>query len=137
MSRQALIDSLIQHEGVSVLPYEDTEGHWTIGIGHKLEGIPLSPAAIQMILVDDIAWTEKNLHAVIPYWHEGLTDTRQNVILEMSFNLGATGVKKFKKMWAAIKDENFTAAAFEMMDSKWSNQVGQRAETLARQMREG
>lgn len=137
MNRQSLINSLIEHEGIRNLPYEDSLGFLTIAIGHKIDSIPLSPAAMQMILEDDIAYTEAQLHKVIPYWHEFLTAERQNVILEMAFQLGAKGVKNFKLMWIAIKAEDFDTAAIEMIDSQWSKQTPKRAEALAERMREG
>ena len=137
MNRQKLIDSLIEHEGIRNLPYSDSEGFLTIGVGHKLDAIPLSPAVIQMILEDDIAHVERELHHVIPYWHEGLNHERQNIIVEMAFQMGATGVKNFKKMWEAIKEEDFTKAAKEMLDSRWHKQTPNRAKSLAERMERG
>lgn len=137
MNKQPLYESLIDHEGIRNLPYLDTLGHLTIGVGHKLDSIPLTPRVIQAILEDDVAYKEAELHRVIPYWHEFLSETRQCVILEMAFQLGAKGVKNFKKMWAAIKAEDFDTAANEMLDSQWHQQTPNRAEKLAERMRQG
>lgn len=137
MNKYALIESLEEHEGKRRLPYDDSLGFATIGIGHKLDSIPLSDKAIYQILQDDIEHTEQELHRVIPYWHEGLNEERQNVIVEMAFQLGATGVKGFKRMWEAIKAENFQLAAKEMTNSRWFKQTPNRAEALAERMRKG
>jgi hypothetical protein len=40
-------------------------------------------------------------------------------------------------MWYAIHDLNFEAASFEMTDSKWARQVGNRAHKLSEAMRKG
>jgi lysozyme len=55
----------------------------------------------------------------------------------MVFNLGMTGFTKFKKTIAAIEDGDFDKAAEEMVDSRWTSQVGYRAYELADQMKSG
>jgi len=44
---------------------------------------------------------------------------------------------KFEKMLAALKIGDWDTAANEMRNSRWAEQVGQRAVTLATMMREG
>jgi lysozyme len=55
----------------------------------------------------------------------------------MAYNLGLTKLLGFKKMIAAIKRKDYSAAAVEMLDSKWHIDVGDRAVELARIMEEG
>ena len=55
----------------------------------------------------------------------------------MIFNLGLVKVLKFMKMWACIKEKNWLGASMEMLDSKWHQQVGKRAKTLAYLMKIG
>ena len=55
----------------------------------------------------------------------------------MAFNIGVAGVLKFKKMIAAIERKDFKQAALEMDDSKWSKQVGARADRLILMMNRG
>ena len=54
----------------------------------------------------------------------------------MVFQLGPTGVSKFKKMWVALKNNppNYKEAAVQMLDSRWAKQTKNRAESLAKQM---
>ena len=59
------------------------------------------------------------------------------IIVDMAFNLGVPRLSNFKKMWAAIHENNFEEAAKEMLDSRWARQVGRRAIELARWMRTG
>ena len=53
------------------------------------------------------------------------------VILEMVFQLGTTGVSKFKKFWKALRVKDWKKAAAEMKDSRWHSQTPRRCESLA------
>ena len=68
-------------------------------------------------------------------WFHALDEVRQRVIINMVFNLGYAGVCKFKKMIAAIEDKNYTKASDEMVNSRWYDQVGERAQRLCYMMR--
>ena len=137
MNRQRLIDSLINHEGIRNLVYEDSVGILTIGVGHNVEDVPLTPRAIQAILEDDINIATAELDRSWNHWKRDLSPARQNVLIEMVFNLGYPRFSKFEKLIQAILDHDYEAAADEMLDSKWARQVGRRAINLATQMRSG
>ena len=64
-----------------------------------------------------------------------LENKANEIILEMVFQLGKTGVSKFKKMWEALSGQDYNKAADEMLDSKWAKQTKNRAESLAKIMR--
>ena len=53
------------------------------------------------------------------------------VILEMVFQLGTNGVRKFKNMWKAMREKRWKDAATEMKDSRWHKQTTKRCESLA------
>jgi lysozyme len=57
--------------------------------------------------------------------------------MDMAFNMGVPRLCKFKRMWAAIYDGDYTTAAVEMLDSRWATQVGTRAIKLSKAMEEG
>ena len=59
----------------------------------------------------------------------------KNILSNMHYNLGLTRLLKFKKMWAALEDNDFNTAADEMLDSRWATQVPNRANRLADRMR--
>ena len=44
----------------------------------------------------------------------------KEVLINMIFQIGFTGVRKFKKTIQYIKDDNFLMAGEEMLDSKWA-----------------
>lgn len=127
--------SLKAHEGLRNLPYEDTEGNLTIGVGHSLE-TPLSARAIETILEDDIHLHMQELDRVLPQWRTH-SDNVQDTLLELAFNLGAPRLLTFKKMLKALDNRDYLTASAEMLDSKWAVQVGKRAETLAEAMANG
>ena len=81
-----------------------------------------------------------SLKPYVDRYHPGWThldDVRQNVLLEMCFNLGAPRLNQFYKMWEAVERRDFKEAAAQMLDSKWAQQVGQRAITLSAMMKSG
>lgn len=135
MNRERLHESLRIHEGLVLKPYTCTAGKLTIGIGHNLDnGITAKQA--YLLLEEDIAICQKELDRYFPGW-DSHDDARQNVLIEMCFNMGAPRLTGFKKMWAALANHDYKTAAAEMLDSQWAKQVGQRAITLSKQMRDG
>ena len=125
------------HEGCSLKPYADTEGVLTIGYGRNLsEGI--SDDEAEVMLSNDITSAVLTAHRVVgAVTFEGLSDERQEVIVNMAFNLGETRLKKFVHTLAALTVEDYEKAADEMLDSKWARQVGARATQLSEIMRRG
>jgi lysozyme len=55
----------------------------------------------------------------------------------MAYNLGVSGLLQFRKMLEAAKRGNVESVCDEMKNSKWFNQVGDRAEELIEQYRRG
>lgn len=70
-------------------------------------------------------------------WITNLNAARQDVLINMCFNLGITRLKTFQKALAAMEAGDWDTAADEMLDSAWARQVGDRAKELAEQMRRG
>jgi lysozyme len=135
MNLAELRESLIKHEGWRNTVYTCTAGKPTIGVGHCLER-PISVLAINQILSDDINDCIAEMDRAFNGWRNH-DDARQNVLLELLFNLGAPRLAEFKRMWAALQAKDYAQAASELLDSKWAKQVGNRAVTLAERMRTG
>ena len=126
---------LIRHEGYRKHLYEDTEGNMTIGVGYNIEEKGLPDYIIRLLLDDSIKEARSELTRIAPDLH--LSRTRQDVLINMLFNMGANRLLTFTKMWAAIRDNDFETAADEMLLSRWADQVGQRAIELSDRMRAG
>lgn len=121
-----------RHEGLRLKPYKDTEGILTIGYGHNLEeGIPKEVA----LMLFEHKMNQVYSECLMFDWYRLLNHARQAVIENMLFNLGLTRFRGFKKMIKALEERDYDKAAIEMMDSKWSRQVGDRAVELAEMMR--
>ena len=133
MNAERLRESLRIHEGVSLKPYEDSVGKITIGIGRNLDDNGISMQEAYHLLDNDILTAQKELDRYHPGWL-GHSDLRQNVLIEMCFNLGGPKLNLFVKMWDALEKHDYAKAAAEMLDSKWADQVGRRAVTLSNMM---
>lgn len=152
-----LLDKVIQHEGMVLTVYQDTLGIDTIGIGRNLRDrgiskeeleymdIPhidlvyrdgITEADARYLAMNDIKIVEQELVAVHPCV-ENLDAIRQMILVDMAYNMGVPRLSKFKKMWYAIHEGHFDAASYEMIDSRWATQVGNRAHKLAEAMRTG
>mgnify|MGYP001199346311 FL=1 len=130
-----LIAQLKRHESVELKPYKCTSGKLTIGVGRNLEDIGITEQEAELLLLNDIGRVKQEL--VNDQWYMDLDPVRKAVIENMSFNLGYPTLKKFQNMIAHISEGNFELASKEMLNSRWSKQVGQRSIELAEQMRTG
>lgn len=136
MNRGTLITQLIVDEGQRLSPYVDTVGKMTIGVGRNLTDRGISASESLVLLNNDIDGAVADLNRQCPWWTT-LTDSRQNVLLNMCFNLGIDRLLKFKNMLLACEAGNYLGAAQEMMDSEWARQVGARAVRLSAAMKGG
>jgi len=135
--QESLAERIKRHEGLRLKPYKCSAGHLTIGYGHNLEE-GISKWIAEEILREDINKAYRDYWLFIPQSVQmKLNKKREEVLVEMIFNMGINKVLGFKKMLKALAEGNFNKAADEMLDSKWARQVGKRAEELARIMREG
>ena len=137
-----LREQLLRDEGVRLMPYKDSVGLLTIGVGRCLDRIGISMTEADFLLDNDISRASAAVVAHIP-WAMALDEVRRAVLINMSFNMGigntarGTGLLGFPKFLAACERGDWATAAAEMLSSKWATQVGVRADRLAEQMREG
>ena len=135
MDIEALKDQLILHEGLKLEPYECTAGKLTIGVGRNIEDIGITEDEARYLLDNDILRVCDELDRNLPWWRD-LSDARQHVLVDMVFNLGISRFMQFQNTIAAIESGDYDLASKEMLDSRWADQVGNRAKTLSRMMRE-
>ena len=134
-----LKETLKVDEGVVYEIYNDHLGYPTFGIGHLvLEGDPEHGAAVGTPVSEDRVdeYFEKDVESVISdckKLHEGWDGYPQEVkqiVANMMFNMGLTRLSKFSKHNAALQSGDWKTAAVEGRDSRWYNQVTNRAERL-------
>jgi len=63
-----------------------------------------------------------------------LPEECKQITANMMFNMGLPRMKAFKKMNAAINDNDYVKASKEMVDSKWYRTVPNRADRLVKRM---
>jgi len=132
----ALVSSVQQHEGCRLKPYRDTVGKLTIGWGRNLDDVGVTQAEADAMLAHDLDGVWREALAAWP-WLRTQSGGRQAVIAEMAFNLGVPRLRGFHRMLGAMMQGHYGVAADEMLDSRWHQQVGARARTLAARMRRG
>jgi lysozyme len=134
--KERLVDQLIRHEGMELKVYKDSLGIETIGVGRNLVDRGVTEEEARYLCNNDIKIVERELVQSFPIV-SSLNDTRIRVLLDMAFNVGLPRLRGFKRMWAALDNQDYVEAAKEMLDSKWARQVKTRAYTLARMMESG
>ena len=112
-------------------------GKPTIGVGFNLGDNPISSYVIEILLDERIRIAVDDLDRNAKGWRDH-SELRQEVLANMSFNMGWPKFKKFYKMWAALNTfpPDYVRAHDEMLDSRWARQVGSRAIRLANTMRD-
>jgi len=136
MNKAKLAEQLKKHEGLRLKPYTDTVGKLTLGIGRNLEDKGITEQEALFMLNNDVDYFYDKIKKEIN-WFWALNDARQNALVNMAFNLGVNGLLTFKNTLFLIANGSFDSAAEEMLNSKWAEQVGYRADELAEQMRTG
>jgi lysozyme len=148
---KTIVPRVKKHEGVKPKVYTDSRGYKTVGVGMKLsrgdadtvlKSVGANPAAVKSgkqalspdqmdkILIKDLMTSKSSMERVMPNF-TSLPPDIQGVLIEMNFNLGTTGLLKFKKFLDYIKGGKYQEASEEMLRSAWAKQVGDRAKVLA------
>jgi len=120
-------------EGFRAAPYLDTVNVATIGYGTtRILGKPVTlndPAMTEpqarQILRQDLFSACIDAQSLFTRFDE-LNSVRQEILANMAYNLGKTGLSRFTKMLAAAETLDYAEMADQMRDSKWFDQVGQR-----------
>ena len=131
------------HEGCRDEVYLDSLGKATIAIGHLVQpherdrykpGVKISADEIEDLFLIDLNRACAGAEELIGQLYRGdkrLPQTIEHVIVEMVFQLGKTGVSKFRKFWKALSDGDKKEAAAQMVDSRWHSQTPIRCKELA------
>jgi lysozyme len=121
-------------EGFRDKLYFDEEGIPTIGWGRNLSHNGITKSEADILFENDYSKAAKDLSPF--YWYMIQPMQVKYALINMCFNLGIGGLLEFRKMIAALSVKNYTQAAIEALNSKWADQVGNRAKDIAVMIRE-
>jgi lysozyme len=126
-----LLEMLKRHEGVRSHVYLCSAGYETVGVGRNISksGMGLSDDEVNYLLENDIVRVIKELSSEYP-WFKDLDEVRKDAMIDISFNLGATKLRKFVLALDAMERADYKMASEEFLDSKWSRDVKGRATEL-------
>lgn len=130
------IAQIVSDEGYKKCAYKDSRNFPTIGFGHLIieskdrqffkSNCITARKAVELLRFD----YDKAAASVDDryYWASGEV---RLVLINMTYQMGATGVSKFKKTLGHLQDEAYDSAAIELLNSRWANQTPRRAARLA------
>jgi len=145
---------MVENEGYRPKMYTDTKGKRTIGVGLNLEepmnrqflkeegidineifnGRELNDREIKGLYNRSLQQAFKDAAQFDPNFASRPEEAKK-AIVDMSFNLGLTKLKKFKKMNEGLQENNYSKAADEMVDSEWYKDVKSRGPRTVKLMR--
>ena len=141
MNMERLLQSVKDHEGYRNKVYLDTLGKRTVGVGHL---------CVEDFWEDDKEYEEKFLMTILEHDLQSaikgakelmsengcndIDEIAEELIIEMVFQLGKTGVSKFRNMWKHLSALEYSMAASEMLDSRWAKQTPNRAQAMSAEM---
>ena len=140
---EILKKELIQDEGVKYEVYLDHLGYKTFGIGHLCKatdpendfevGQEVSKERVDECFLADIEQVIEDCTILYDEFYT-LPDEAQLIIANMMFNLGRPRLSKFIRMRENVIKGNWKSAEEEMRNSRWFDQVPNRAERLCARM---
>ena len=143
MDIEILKKELIQDEGVKYEVYLDHLGYKTLGIGHLCKatdpendfevGQEVSKERVDECFLADIEQVIEDCTILYDEFYT-LPDEAQLIIANMMFNLGRPRLSKFIRMRENVIKGNWKSAEEEMRNSRWFDQVPNRAERLCTRM---
>ncbi len=126
----SLIDRIKLSEGYKSTVYQCTEGYDTIGYGFAIKDLELDEDLAEEILIRKVEILIKRVRKKFD-WLDSVPHEVQGVLVEMSYQMGLSGVSKFRKALHAMQMFQWKLAADELLDSRWAKQTPNRAKELS------
>lgn len=145
MNKDQLRVELAEDEGCKYEIYLDHLNLPTFGIGHLITeadpeygqpiGTPVDEERVRKAFNLDIAVTLDECQVLYDGFND-LPEEAQLVIANMMFNMGRPRLSKFKMMKKACDERDWNEMADQMVDSRWHDQVPNRAKRLVKRIRD-
>ena len=137
-----LEERIMEHEGFIPKIYKDTRGLATIGYGHLvtkqdpfIEDVEYPEEELYDLFLKDLQKAKNGAEEIVGHLKE-LHPTAKEIIVEMVYQLGVTGVRRFLKTLLHLENRDYKNASLEMLDSAWRKQTPKRCEKLSKMMSE-
>jgi len=102
-------------------PYYCSKGKLTIGIGRNIQDVGITRQEALYLLKNDLLECLYDLEKI--FKGQEIPSNKLKALVDMRFCLGPVKFRGFKKMIAAVKAEDWQAAAREAEDSIWFDEV--------------
>ena len=144
MNVEKFTEEIKRDEGVKYEVYLDHLGLPTCGIGHLIKeddpehglevGTEIGEERVNELFAKDLETTMDECKKLY-YDFDVLPVKAQHIIANMMFNMGRPRLSRFHKMKRAVDNREWQEAATQMLDSRWANQVPNRANRLIQEMK--
>ena len=141
MSKELLKEEIKLHEGFRDMIYLDSLSKKTIGYGHLIvhedkfiEGKAYPKEELEALFDKDFEKGWVLMERFCSVNNLNVSEKAQEVLCEMIFQMGYSGVGKFKNMIKALQNNDTKTASIEMLDSRWAKQTPNRAKALSDKM---
>ena len=92
-----------RHEGLRLKPYHCPAGKLTIGIGRNLDDKGITIGEANTLLETDIQECAADMERIFPAAWDDMDGPRQEALVNMRFQLGSAGFKRFRRMLKGVK----------------------------------
>lgn len=133
INKDRLTQQLTIHEGLRLKPYKCTAGKLTIGVGRNLDDVGITDAEARFMLEGDIARCMGECVREFN-WFVDAPELIKEAVINLVFNMGISRFRKFKKTIEHLSNKEYTLAGAELLNSRYADQVGQRAIDVANQI---
>ena len=133
------IPMIKQHEGLRLKKYIDSRGFPTIGYGHLVDrneniGDTITESQADSLFEKDYEHHKKAAMRIPGYTNASVQ--QKAALIDLTFNMGPGWVDGFPKFKKAFASGNYDAAANELINSNWYNQVNTRGPVIVNLIRE-
>ena len=113
---------IVKHEGHEPRVYKCSNGFDTIGYGFAIKDLFMDKEICDLILDKHIRAILANIEANDDWdtWFWDKPQVVKEVLVNMIYQIGFSGVRKFRKTIQYIKEDKLLLASEEMLDSKWA-----------------
>ncbi|URY13754.1 lysozyme R [Shigella phage ESh27] len=147
-----IFEMLRNDEGLRLTLYKDTEGFWTIGIGHLVTKDPSLAVAkaeldrmigrkcngtitldeAEKLFNEDVDKAVRGIlgNAKLKPVYDSLDAVRRCALVNMVFQMGVAGVAGFTNSLRMLQQKRWDEAAVNLAQSKWYRQTPNRAKRV-------